>query len=114
MGAVAPDQNSAACVLRKKLVHPSVKESFYTRYVRLLCRNALQLLVKRADAPLTLADNLRLRWHLRLCDPCARFSRQVRLLDKLLTRNTANGHVHAAPTLRPERRTQMADEIKND
>ncbi len=86
--------------------------SLYKKYIRLSCRQASQLLVKQAEAPLTLTERLQLRWHLRLCDPCARFSRQVRLLDQLLTRSTTTGHFQAAPTLRPERRAAMADEIK--
>ena len=86
--------------------------SFYTRFVRLSCRNATQLLVKQADVPLTLAQRLRLRWHLRLCDPCARFGRQVRLLDKLLTRNLLPEPLEQASTLRPERKVEMDNEIK--
>ena len=83
----------------------------YKKYVRLSCRTASQLLVKRGNASLTLPDTLRLAWHLRLCDPCARFSRQVRLLDTLLVRNTAGQRLHAAPTVGPERRAMMTAEI---
>ena len=87
--------------------------TFYKKHLRLSCRQASQLLTRQAEARLTLTEQLRLWWHLRLCDPCARFSRQVRLLDQLLTRNTPNGRIRQAPTLRPERRAEMAERIKN-
>ncbi|MBC8151342.1 MAG: hypothetical protein H7Z72_00360 [Bacteroidetes bacterium] len=84
----------------------------YKKYVRLSCHHASYLLAKRGDAPLTVAERWRLAWHLRLCDPCTRFGQQVRLLDKLLTRNLSGGLVRSAPTLRPDRRAAMNDEIK--
>lgn len=80
--------------------------------IRVSCRHASQLLVKRADARLTLAERLKLAWHLRLCPPCTRFARQVRLLNQLLTRNTTGELIRSAPTMRPERRAAMAKEIE--
>lgn len=84
----------------------------YKKYVRLSCRQASQLLVKQAEVPLTLSEWLRLLWHLRLCDPCTRFGRQVRLLDKLLTRNLTDETAQSAPAMRPERRKAMDEEIQ--
>lgn len=86
--------------------------NLYKKYVRLSCRHASYLLVKRAETPLTIAERLRLAWHLRLCDACIRFGRQVKWLDSLLTRNTTGEAVRSAPRLRPERRAVMAAEIK--
>ncbi len=51
---------------------------------RIRCRDAAALLTQRLDRPLPVRDTWALRWHLCLCPPCRRFSRQMRLLTGAL------------------------------
>lgn len=46
------------------------------------CRAAAALISKRCDAPLSVAEQLRLRLHLLVCGRCRRFAGQTRLMQK--------------------------------
>lgn len=55
------------------------------------CRQAAALISKRCDAPLALAERLRLRWHLLLCGRCQRFAAQTSLMRGATARWRAYG-----------------------
>ncbi|EXI87132.1 MAG: hypothetical protein AW11_02742 [Candidatus Accumulibacter regalis] len=46
----------------------------------LTCREVTQLLSEEQDRPLTLAERLRLRVHLAMCQGCANFKKQMNFL----------------------------------
>ncbi|WP_374680867.1 zf-HC2 domain-containing protein [Accumulibacter sp.] len=46
----------------------------------LTCREVTQLLSEEHDRPLTLAERLRLRVHLAMCQGCANFKKQMNFL----------------------------------
>jgi hypothetical protein len=47
------------------------------------CRQVAALLTRRFDEPLGLADRIRLRLHLWMCDDCRRIEQQLRRLNVL-------------------------------
>lgn len=50
------------------------------------CREASHLISQQQDAPLTLGQRWRLRFHLLCCDACRRFVRQAEFLRKAMRR----------------------------
>jgi hypothetical protein len=50
------------------------------------CREAAALILQGEDRPLTLAERVKLRLHLTICDPCPRFLRQVRVMHQAVDR----------------------------
>ncbi|GAB6067120.1 hypothetical protein JCM13664_04380 [Methylothermus subterraneus] len=49
----------------------------------LTCRQAVELLSKALDVPLSVRERLALRLHLWLCALCRRYARQLNLLERL-------------------------------
>lgn len=49
----------------------------------LVCKEATRLVSLGMDRPLTLSEQVQLRFHLTICSGCRNFSRQVHLLRKL-------------------------------
>lgn len=47
------------------------------------CRQAVELISKALDTPLTWREQLALRLHLWLCAMCRRYARQLQLLERL-------------------------------
>lgn len=52
--------------------------------LRRTCRQVAALLVAREDRPLGLVDRVALRLHLRACDACPRFERQLLTMRRAL------------------------------
>ena len=54
--------------------------------VRLTCREAARLLMQREHRDLRLAERVRLRLHLGVCEMCTRFNGQLRLMNRAMER----------------------------
>jgi predicted anti-sigma-YlaC factor YlaD len=54
--------------------------------MKLSCREASRLLSQSMDRPLGLAEQVRLRLHLTLCDACRNFNRQLEVLRRAVAR----------------------------
>ena len=52
--------------------------------IRISCKDASRLISQLQDGNIPLAERLRIRLHLLLCDACARFEQQVRFLRAAL------------------------------
>ena len=50
------------------------------------CREATRLILLRQDRPLTRTEQVALRMHLWICDPCPRFVRQTQLMRGAMAR----------------------------
>jgi hypothetical protein len=50
------------------------------------CREASRLLSQREERPLALAERIKLALHLRACNACTRFARQLALIRDALAR----------------------------
>lgn len=48
------------------------------------CREAARLISEREERPLGWGESLALRLHLRICDACPRFERQVRVMREAM------------------------------
>jgi hypothetical protein len=54
--------------------------------LHLSCKEASRLISQEMDGRLSLTDRFALRLHVRICDACARFTRQVAFLRRALQR----------------------------
>jgi hypothetical protein len=63
-----------------------MKFNLYYNYLRLTCQEASLLISKRQETKLTWQENVKLRFHLSICEPCTRFAKQVVVLDASLSR----------------------------
>jgi hypothetical protein len=52
--------------------------------IRISCKDASRLISQLQDGDIPLAQRLRVRLHLMLCDACTRFEQQVRFLRAAL------------------------------
>lgn len=50
------------------------------------CKETSRLLSRGQDEPLTAWQRTRMRWHLAVCNMCASFDRQMRLLAEAMRR----------------------------
>jgi predicted anti-sigma-YlaC factor YlaD len=76
----------------------------------LRCESASELLSRRLDEPLGLAERLAVHGHLLSCRHCRRFRRQLRFLGAALSH-----HAHDTSrddTLSPEARTRIAGVLR--
>lgn len=74
------------------------------------CREATELASRAMDERLPFADRLALRFHLAICDNCARFNRQLQEMRRLFRAETAADE--GAPGLDPEARQRIASELQ--
>ena len=74
------------------------------------CREATQLASRAMDERLPFADRVALRFHLAICDNCARFNRQLQEMRRLFRAETAADE--DAPGLDPEARQRIASELQ--
>lgn len=54
--------------------------------LRLSCKEASRLISEEMDRRLSLTERIALRLHVRICDACTRFTRQVAFLRRALQR----------------------------
>jgi hypothetical protein len=52
--------------------------------LRLTCKEASRLISDGMDRHLSMAERIRLRFHVGICDACARFTSQVQFLRRAL------------------------------
>ena len=74
------------------------------------CREATELASRAMDERLPFADRVALRFHLAICDNCARFNRQLQEMRRLFRAETAADE--DAPGLDPEARQRIASELQ--
>lgn len=74
------------------------------------CREATELASRAMDERLPFANRLALRFHLAICDNCARFNRQLQEMRRLFRAETAADE--DAPGLDPEARQRIASELQ--
>ncbi len=48
------------------------------------CREVTRLVLERENRPLTLVERIAVRFHLRICLMCTRFTGQVRLMNRAM------------------------------
>jgi hypothetical protein len=48
------------------------------------CREITRLLIEREHRPLTLVERIAVRFHLRICMMCTRFTGQVQLMNRAM------------------------------
>lgn len=54
--------------------------------LRLTCKQASRLISEEMERRLSFAERVALRLHVRICDACARFTRQMQFLRRALQR----------------------------
>jgi hypothetical protein len=74
------------------------------------CRDATELASRAMDERLPFASRVTLRFHLAICENCARFNRQLQDMRRLFRAETAAGD--DAPGLTPEARQRIASELQ--
>ena len=52
--------------------------------IHLSCREASRLISEAMDRPLSFTEKIALRLHVRICDACTRFTRQLEFLRRAL------------------------------
>ena len=85
---------------RKKLDRNTMK---WYRAIWLSCEQATFLMSKKEEGKLAFKEKIQLRLHLRICDFCTRFQRQVRFF----TRHAAQVHEHSGALLREEKKEEI-------
>lgn len=73
------------------------------------CKQVAQLLSQRLDEPLGAIDNLRLRFHLSMCNNCSNVDEQLRQVNALAAGLFAGG-LTAADDKDPDTRTSQAND----
>ena len=63
-----------------------MKFNFFNKYINLTCEEASFLISKRQETKLTWRENLKLNFHISVCDPCTRFAKQVVIIDASIAR----------------------------
>ena len=74
------------------------------------CRDATELASRAMDERLPLAGRMALRFHLAICENCARFSQQLHEMRRLFRAETAADD--DAPGLAPDARERIAHELQ--
>lgn len=59
------------------------------KFLMLSCKKAAALMDKSADVKLSLKQTMQLRMHVKICDGCAAYQKQSKLIEQLL-----NKHIH--------------------
>ena len=55
------------------------------RFLHRNCREVTRLVLERENRPLTLVERIAVRFHLRICLMCTRFTGQVQLMNRAMT-----------------------------
>ena len=55
--------------------------NFFNKHINLTCEKASFLISKKQETKLTWRENLRLHFHVSVCQPCSRFAKQVVIID---------------------------------
>jgi hypothetical protein len=74
------------------------------------CRETTELASRAMDERLPFADRLAMRFHLAICDNCARFNRQLQEMRRLFRAEA--GADDDAPGLDPDARQRIASELQ--
>jgi hypothetical protein len=76
----------------------------------LRCRDATELASRAMDERLPLSNRMALRFHLAICDNCARFNRQLQEMRRMFREETAADDDAAG--LAPEARQRIESELQ--
>jgi hypothetical protein len=76
----------------------------------LTCRDATELASRGMDERLPFANRMALRFHLAICENCARFNRQLQDMRRLFREETTADE--DAPGLDPDARQRIASELQ--
>ena len=82
----------------------------------LRCKDATQLISRSMDTSLPVVKRIRLRLHLRICEWCARYERQLLLIRELLRRLDGPGdrpEGRAGETLSQDARERIRNSLRN-
>jgi len=80
------------------------------------CKDATQLISQSMDTSLPIVKRIRLRLHLRICQWCARYERQLLLIRQTLRRLDAAGdrpEGRAGETLSEDARERIRKSLRN-
>ncbi|MGA9165276.1 MAG: zf-HC2 domain-containing protein [Thiobacillus sp.] len=77
----------------------------------LRCRDATELASRAMDERLPLSNRMALRFHLAICENCARFNRQLQEMRRLFRSVTVADD--DAPGLAPAARQRIANELRS-
>lgn len=80
------------------------------------CKDATQLISQSMDTSLSIVKRIRLRLHLRICEWCARYERQLLLIRETLRRLYAAGdrpEGRAGETLSEDARERIKKSLRN-
>lgn len=78
------------------------------RAIWLSCERATFLMGKKEEGKLTLKEKIQLKLHLRICDFCSRFQKQVRFF----THHAPHAHLHTQHHMREEAKLAIKELLK--
>ncbi len=78
------------------------------RVIWLGCNKATFLMNKREEGEITFIEKIQLRLHLRICDYCTRFQKQV----KFFTGNVSHMHEHIQPKMSDAKKQAINNLLK--
>ena len=58
-----------------------MKFNFFNKYINLTCEEASFLISKRQETKLTWKENIKLNFHISICEPCSRFAKQIVIIN---------------------------------
>lgn len=79
------------------------------RAIWLSCERATFLMSKKEEGKLTLKEKLQLKLHLRICDFCTRFQKQVRFF----TTHAPDTHLHTHRNMSEEAKQALKELLKD-
>lgn len=79
------------------------------RAIWLSCEQATFLMSKKEERTLAFKEKLQLGLHLRICDFCSRFQKQVRFF----TGQAAKAHEHSGALLREEKKEEIREMMRS-
>lgn len=79
------------------------------RAIWLSCERATFLMGKKEEGKLTLKEKIQLKLHLRICDFCSRFQKQVRFF----TTHASHTHLHTHHHMREEAKLAIKEQLKD-
>lgn len=80
----------------------------------LTCKQASQLISQSLDRPLSLADRIKLRFHLFICDACTRFNQQLKQLRTAMQKLRGNIENDSTIQLPLEAKTRIVNHVSGN
>jgi hypothetical protein len=76
------------------------------------CKQASELVSQSLDRPLTITERMSVRIHLLICKACARFGRQLAIMQVTIKKFIADTEQNAELNLSPDAKERMAVAIE--